>query len=132
MQSLGMDKFRVAFTRFLAFYSDNPSGLHDGETPAKWQSKAISCHWLTLYVNFMQHASLLAALTHNNEGVVRCSKILCSGVVLRIEQVFSGQLESNSVCNHNYNKILKSDWFSTALISALIGQFNRTVRVMHK
>ena len=40
MQSLGMDNFRVAFTRFLAFYSDNPSGLHDGETPAKWQSKA--------------------------------------------------------------------------------------------
>ena len=40
MQSLGMDKFRVAFTRFLAFYSNNPSGLHDGETPAKWQSKA--------------------------------------------------------------------------------------------
>ena len=40
MQSLGMDKFRVAFTRFLAFYFDNPSGLNDGETPAKWQSKA--------------------------------------------------------------------------------------------
>ena len=40
IQSLGMDKFRVAFTPFLAFYSDNPSGLHDGETPAKWQSKA--------------------------------------------------------------------------------------------
>ena len=34
--------------------------------------------------------------------------------------------------NHNYNKILKSDWFSTALISALIGQFNRTVCVMPK
>ena len=34
--------------------------------------------------------------------------------------------------NHNYNKILKSDWFSTALISALIGQFNRTVRVIPK
>ena len=34
--------------------------------------------------------------------------------------------------NHNYNKILKSDWFSTALISALIGQFNRTVRIMPK
>ena len=33
-------------------------------------------------------------------------------------------------CNHNYSKILKSDWLSTALISALIGQFNRTVRVM--
>ena len=34
--------------------------------------------------------------------------------------------------NHNYNKILKSDWLSTAMISALIGQFNRTVRVMPK
>ena len=30
--------------------------------------------------------------------------------------------------NHNYNKILKSDWLSTALI----GQFNRTVRVTPK
>ena len=40
VQSLGMDNCRVAFTRFLAFYSDNPSGLCDGETPAKWQSKA--------------------------------------------------------------------------------------------
>ena len=40
MQSLGMDNFRVAFTRFLAVYSDNPSGLRDGETSAKWQSKA--------------------------------------------------------------------------------------------
>ena len=34
--------------------------------------------------------------------------------------------------NHNYNKIVKSDWLSTALISALIGQFGRTVRVMPK
>jgi len=34
--------------------------------------------------------------------------------------------------NHNYNKILKSDWLSTALILALIGQFNRKVRVMPK
>ena len=34
--------------------------------------------------------------------------------------------------NHNYNKIVKSDWLSTALISALIGQFNRTLRVMPK
>ena len=40
VQSKGMDNHRVAFTRFLAFYSDNPSGLHDSETPAKWQSKA--------------------------------------------------------------------------------------------
>ena len=35
-------------------------------------------------------------------------------------------------CNHNYNKIVKSDWLSTTLISALIGQFNRTVHVMPK
>ena len=40
IQSLGMDNFRVAFTRFLAFYSDNPSGLRDGETSAKWPSEA--------------------------------------------------------------------------------------------
>ena len=40
VQSLGMENYRVAFTRFLAFYADNPSGLCDGETPAKWQSKA--------------------------------------------------------------------------------------------
>ena len=26
MQSLGMDNFRVAYTRFLVFYSDNSSG----------------------------------------------------------------------------------------------------------
>ena len=38
----------------------------------------------------------------------------------------------NFYFNHNYNKIVKSDWLSTALISALIGQFNRTVRVMPK
>ena len=35
----------------------------------------------------------------------------------------------DSFINHNYNKIFKSDWLSTALISALIGQFIRTVRV---
>ena len=34
--------------------------------------------------------------------------------------------------NHNYNKIVKFDCLSTALISALIGQFNRTVHVMPK
>ena len=33
-------------------------------------------------------------------------------------------------CNYNYNKILKSDWPSTVLISALIGQFNRIVRAI--
>ena len=32
--------------------------------------------------------------------------------------------------NHNHNKIVKSGWLSTALISALIGQFNRTVRAI--
>ena len=34
--------------------------------------------------------------------------------------------------NHNYNKIVKPDWLSTALISALIGQFNSnwTVRAI--
>ena len=35
-----MDNFRVSFTRFLAFYFDNPSGLRHGETLTKWPSKA--------------------------------------------------------------------------------------------
>ena len=48
MQTLGMDNLRVAYTRFLAFYSDNPSGLSDGESPAKWPSKAtFATHPLT-------------------------------------------------------------------------------------
>ena len=34
---------------------------------------------------------------------------------------------SNIVYNHSCNKILKSDWLSTALISAFVGQFNRAV-----
>ena len=34
--------------------------------------------------------------------------------------------------NHNCNKTLKSDWLSHALISALMGQFKRTVLVMPK
>ena len=42
---------------------------------------------------------------------------------------------SNTTYNHNYNKIVKSDWLSTALISALIGQYasclsNWTVRAI--
>ena len=42
-------------------------------------------------------------------------------------------LRSNLIFNHiNYNKILESDWQSIALISALLGQCNRTVRVMPK
>ena len=35
VQSLGMDNYRVALTRFLTFYSDNLFGLCDVETPAK-------------------------------------------------------------------------------------------------
>ena len=34
--------------------------------------------------------------------------------------------------NHNYNKILKYDWLSSVLISALKGLCNRSVRVMPK
>ena len=32
--------------------------------------------------------------------------------------------------NNNYSKILKSDWLSTVLISALTGQFKRKVRAI--
>ena len=35
----------------------------------------------------------------------------------------------NYYYNHNYNKILKSDWLSTVLISTTIGQCNGTTRL---
>ena len=46
--------------------------------------------------------------------------------------LFLPSLNNNNNNNNNYNKILKSDWFSTALISALIGQFNWTVIASEK
>lgn len=36
----------------------------------------------------------------------------------------------DSDVNHNYDKILKSDWISTVLILALMEQCDRTERVM--
>ena len=56
------------------------------------------------------------SLRETSDGVQKC-------------RLFS---QVNKTLNHNYNKIVKSDWLSTALISALIGQFNRTVLVMPK
>ena len=67
--------------------------------------------------------------------------------ILRSKESFLGLVQNIQVClllltlitsgmilayNHNYNKIVKSDWLLTALISALTGQFNRTVRGMPK
>ena len=60
-------------------------------------------------------------------------KIYISYIYYKFFLVEENFLEcANNTTNHNYNKIVKSDWLSTALISALIGQFNRTVRVMPK
>ena len=42
-----------------------------------------------------------------------------------LKMIFSFWLDDN----HNYNKILRSDWLSAVRISAL-GQCNKTVRVM--
>ena len=39
----------------------------------------------------------------------------------------AGYWPSSFTFNHNYNKILKSDCLSPVLISALMGQCNRTV-----
>ena len=36
----------------------------------------------------------------------------------------------DSDVNHNYDKILKSDWLSTVLILALMEQCDRTGRIM--
>ena len=45
------------------------------------------------------------------------------------------ELKPYTITNHNYNKIIKSDWLSTVLTSALIGQYasclsNWTVRAI--
>ena len=46
-----------------------------------------------------------------------------------LNMIFSFWLDDFSI-NHNDNKILRSDWPSAVQISALIGQCNKTVRVM--
>ena len=46
-----------------------------------------------------------------------------------LNMIFSFWLDDFCI-NHNYNKILRSDWPSAVQISALIGQCNKTVRVM--
>ena len=77
--------------------------------------------WLTPHSN--------SALTNPLAGVGRGSGERGGGVeIFRVDRKTVGFFSHN----HNYNKIVKSDWLSTALISALIGQFNRTVRVMPK
>ena len=69
---------------------------------------------------------------HEHEGE-RCWKMLLAPENGANNNCFVASLVcSCNIYNHNYNKIVKSDWLSTALISALIGQFNRTVRVMPK
>ena len=59
-------------------------------------------------------------------------KNLKDDVCHNLRSLFKQHSLAVSWSNHNYNKIVKCDWLSTALISALIGQFNRTVRVMAK
>ena len=49
-------------------------------------------------------------------------KIYCMRLSLQQRRLGYPQ-NNNYYPNHNYNKILKSDWLSTALISALIGQY---------
>ena len=39
-----------------------------------------------------------------------------------VKQQVNSTAQVNITFNHNYNKILVSDWLSTVLISALIGQ----------
>ena len=49
---------------------------------------------------------------------LRCFKFQCLALVFCAEM----EVVSSFSYNHNYNKILKSDWLSTVLISAIIGQ----------
>ena len=75
--------------------------------------------------------SLIIFSSYNSQGGFECTSTMFvrySVIAALCVTLFQGDY----LVNHNYNKILKSDWLSTALISALIGQFDRTVRVMPK
>ena len=61
--------------------------------------------------------------------VLQTLQINHSGIIYALH--YSTIDNSNLDINHNCNKILKSDWPSTALIF-FFGQFNRTVCVMPK
>ena len=60
---------------------------------------------------------------------VVCEKVIITFLANNIVSLasFANPYYLHSSCfhdyNHNYDKIVKSDWLSTALISALIGQF---------
>ena len=40
------------------------------------------------------------------------------------------ELKPYTITNHNYNKIIKSDWLSTVLTSALIGQYASCLSIL--
>ena len=93
-------------------------------------------HRFTVYALFYHYNTILSP---GLRRVGTCASVLITGLGKTLKDEADDDhhhlllLESTySTCHHNYNKIIKSDWLSTVLISALIGQFNRTVRVMLK
>ena len=96
------------------------SFLYNLELPAKYATQSGIKIFLTTKTIALQ--KLLLHIVH----IESCHCLTAS---------WSFEFKPDRACfqfNHNYNKFVKSDWQSTALISALIGKFDRTVRVMPK
>ena len=101
-------------------------GVVMNKTVEKCSRLAMQCIIFCLMI--MKHTMWLNSQVHVTER----QRIIYSAVKSPAEK-------NNRVCgiiiqltDHNYNKILKADWLSTVLISALIGQCNRAVCVIPK
>ena len=107
-----------------------------GKYGALWEMWKWRIHRFTVYALFYHYNTILSP---GLRRVGTCASVLITGLGKTLKDEADDHhhhlllLESTySTCHHNYNKIIKSDWLSTVLISALIGQFNRTVGVMPK
>ena len=103
-----------------------------GNVTQRLLSIAIVVFQNLLVLIVFQSLSLLFVIFKIMLGRHICVTRSCDFVIHKWFHNFHSQKRTCYWYNHNCNKILKSDWLSTALISALIGQFNRTVRVMPK
>ena len=123
---IGYKQFPEYFFNFVRFYViiHQKIDLKSSSTyrcPFYWESEAFIC-WTNKKKNYHKIV-WIAEITASQLVADR------KGNAFIVEKVIKELLCFNFYFNHNYNKIVKSDWLSTALIPALIGQ---SVRVMPK
>ena len=86
-----------------------------------------------MYNSIISHATYQDCHVHIFSNNLSWNKCSCKHHCPNLELISTDQTENRITrnnnqhffihLNHNYNKILTSDWLSTALISALIGQY---------